>query len=591
MPIKVSDADQARIEAQGQRRRLLEGRWMVDALDRQVAFYSKESRNHLPAPDLSRNPVLEIVVQLATLYDDMPTLDAQGADEKAMERLVLPRVWQAVMADRLKHQIATNEALIRVDISADERAADRRLSYRVVYADTVTEVVRDPKDDRRLIGLRERRPRCVPGTSREEMTWETWDASDPKAPIFRIEAERKNEGGSAVMVDVTAEYSGSNAYPYSDAEGPVFPYALAHARIGAHLWDCDSGAEVVSGALTGSALITMWVGGLRDNSSPPIYTKDLTILVQAASNQLVGASETVRMDNSTILQTVSKSGTTSGEIGRLPAGADPKSSFEAIELYFSGLGASFGIKPDDVSRGVASSGYAIVLSRAGERRARKRLEGPCAVVDQIILSTGARLLNAYGGTNLPTKPEDYAIAYAQLESSPEETKALLEETNGLLAAGLISHKMAMKRHHPNSSDEQIEEMLAEIAAEKAGPVVDSAEGVEPTDAAPAEEAPVPIPVTPTDVAGVVTVNEVRASLGLPPAPVDGGLTVAQYQAKNAATIAAAANAAAGQADGEPPPQVGLGRQGAPPPKDAEPAEEPEEQPGAETPTEKPDAPD
>lgn len=56
-----------------------------------------------------------------------------------------------------------------------------------------------------------------------------------------------------------------------------------------------------------------------------------------------------------------------------------------------------------------------------------------------------------------------------------------------------------------------------------------------------------IQLTATDIASIVTVDEARASQGLPPiGGTDGALTVAEYQAKNAATIAAAANATAGE---------------------------------------------
>ena len=59
-----------------------------------------------------------------------------------------------------------------------------------------------------------------------------------------------------------------------------------------------------------------------------------------------------------------------------------------------------------------------------------------------------------------------------------------------------------------------------------------------------------IPFTPTDIAGFVTVNEARMSQDLPPLDgEDGKLTVAQYQAKNAGVLAAAAAAVAPPAPG------------------------------------------
>lgn len=61
----------------------------------------------------------------------------------------------------------------------------------------------------------------------------------------------------------------------------------------------------------------------------------------------------------------------------------------------------------------------------------------------------------------------------------------------------------------------------------------------------------PIPVTPTDVASVVTVNELRASIKLAPLPgPDGALLLPAYHAKYSETIAAGASAL--QGDPAPP---------------------------------------
>lgn len=57
-------------------------------------------------------------------------------------------------------------------------------------------------------------------------------------------------------------------------------------------------------------------------------------------------------------------------------------------------------------------------------------------------------------------------------------------------------------------------------------------------------------LTPSDLATIVTVNEARASAGLPPLPGDdGNLTIAEYKAKHASTVAEAAAAE----EGEPTP--------------------------------------
>lgn len=72
-----------------------------------------------------------------------------------------------------------------------------------------------------------------------------------------------------------------------------------------------------------------------------------------------------------------------------------------------------------------------------------------------------------------------------------------------------------------------------------------------------------VDLTATDIATIVTVNEARASQGLPPmAGEDGDLTVAEFKAKNAGPIAEAAQAEAGHDpddEPEPPPPTGMRR--------------------------------
>jgi phage gp29-like protein len=81
---------------------------------------------------------------------------------------------------------------------------------------------------------------------------------------------------------------------------------------------------------------------------------------------------------------------------------------------------------------------------------------------------------------------------------------------------------------------------------------------DPTDTAPADPepsgdaegkatAPPPgVDLAPTDLAAIVTVNQALVSQGLPPMPApDGDLTVAEFKAKHAATIATASAAAKG----------------------------------------------
>lgn len=497
-PLPESEADRCRWEVSAQRRRLLTGTWGPDALDREASFYDPSVREHLPPPELSRNPFLSLCLQVATLYDSPGQIVADDADEEEVERLV-PETWWATMQERLKSQRGQNEALVRLDILGGAETAPelRRLAYRVVYADTVCDVVTDDEDPSRLLAVTELRPRRQPESGKWEWTWETFDIRNPAAPAFRIEAERQDSTGRTVRVDVTVEYAGSADYPYRDAGRPsdteeadpgeapevepemvagtpIMPYVLAHCRIGTHTWDPDTGIEIVSGTLTTAALWTMWVGGVRDNASPTRWVRDLNVLTQETSGGQLGISNrVVRHDPSTLLQLRSMANNQGGDIGQLPASMEPRTSAEAINLFVDGLGASWDISPDDIAPG--SSGYALVLSRAGQRRARKRLEAPCRLADQIILATGARLLRGHGGaTTLSTEPHDYQITYTEVERSPEEVKAIVDEVTMLRDAGLMTRRMALERVYPGltpSQYEAIEEAIDEEKAAKTPPAL------------------------------------------------------------------------------------------------------------------------
>lgn len=65
------------------------------------------------------------------------------------------------------------------------------------------------------------------------------------------------------------------------------------------------------------------------------------------------------------------------------------------------------------------------------------------------------------------------------------------------------------------------------------------EVVAPVDASPK------LVFTPSDLAAFVTVNEARASVGLPPVS-DGGLTIIEYQGRNASAIAKVESAKLGE---------------------------------------------
>lgn len=158
---------------------------------------------------------------------------------------------------------------------------------------------------------------------------------------------------------------------------------------------------------------------------------------------------------------------------------------------------------------------------------------------------------AIGCLSFGLKPENYSLEFASFwqESPPEkaarrkteaETDALLFD-RGALDAEEIRDRLRADGYALTS------DKVRETAP-------DESQIMPYTDpAAPQTPAPVDtgaskpeLTLAPTDIAVVVTVNEARASQGLPAFPEpDGSLTISAYKAKYAATIATASAAEAG----------------------------------------------
>lgn len=470
-----TDADRAIREAAALRRRLVEGAWRDDAARRQADFFAEEVRDMLPAPVLSRNAALQVWGQIATLYDDPPSVEVAGMDATPLTPADL---WPMRQQSHLL-QVAANECLMRVDYDGAD------LSYRVVPVDTVVmrAVTRAPEGAAPFNPIRgqpvrveECRPRLHPAGDGEVWTWEVWDVSDPAAPLFQIWIQGKGADGKDAWMDYTAHYAGAEGWPeqYRDAAGrPVLPYTLHHRRVGDHLREPLAGQEVVSGTLDASALWTMWLSAVRDGAHPQRYLIDGQVptgVTNGAGTRGVMEAQVVRMNPQTVIQI---HGIRRGEeytnpsAGQWQPAADPASLGTAIESYEAGLAVSAGLSPADVSRGSnGMSGYSIVVSRKGQRDAQKKLIPPSRMGDQIMLAKAAALL---GWPEPLTRPGAISITYAAMGISPEEAKAEQEVIKGDLDLGLTSRRAAMRRRNPGLTNAQLDALIAEIEAEKEGP--------------------------------------------------------------------------------------------------------------------------
>lgn len=457
----LPEPERFRIQEAALRRRLLSGVWQQDALDRMCDFFAPEVRDMLPPTELSHNPFASTHQQLANLYDEDPELE-EGHTAGDTTPLITVDLW-ALCQDRLLYQSAVNECGMRVDIHVSKGVP--KISYRVVYPDMILKAVADPSglSPQTPVYVEELRVRILDGST--VWTRETWDVTDPEAPTFRIEALSDN---GKVWVDATTQFAGTTDWPdqYRDRTGvPVLPYVLYHRNFGSHMWNTHQGYELVLGTLTVAAIWTMWLAGLRDGSHPQRVLLDGEVPVNAV-NSTTGA-QVVRMNPQTILQVRAiqrpDKSFSSPSVTQWQPAMDPKTFGESVTEFEASLAVHAGLSPADVQKGHdAMSGYAIVVSRQGQRKAAKKMLKPSMLGDQLLLAKAAAIYNRAIGSEIASEnPEDYCLEYPALDSmdltheeeermereedkaKAENLKAKVEIVEKMLTIGLIDKPAAL----------------------------------------------------------------------------------------------------------------------------------------------------
>ncbi len=441
--------DQKRWEIQGRALRMLTGEWKLDAENRLASFFHVSIRQQLPAPDTSHNAFLSITSQKSILYDDPPVITADAKPED-IALLAPPEFWGVVQRAAFLTD-GIGEHLVRIDLDRD--AADRvvGLTWRDVPASAV--VLRTRRgDDTQPVRVEELRER-ITLEGETVWAWEVWDVTNPADPKWRIEIVGKD----GVRMDSTAKFlPEAPAYPYFDRAGvPILPYVLRHATVHAGLWDYASRAELVDGTLTASALWTLWLLGMRDGSTPVRFLfngRMLAAEVRAPDGALGATVQAIVANPMQIHQVIDDNG--SARIDQLPPAVNPTDQAAAIEMYEAGLAQYAGINAADVQRGsTGQSGYAIVVSRDGLRRAQKRMIPSARIADRLLLATGARLLNAYMTTELPESHTAYTLRYADVSRTPDEIKAQTESALVQIAAGMLHPGDAYAHLNPGTDRE------------------------------------------------------------------------------------------------------------------------------------------
>ena len=450
----ADEDDRKRWDDQAQRIRILEGAHEDDVRDDIRSMFALEIAVDLEiSPDLSRNTFLLVSQQLNTAYSKPP--DVRLSEDADLSPIVTPRLWPQQVQTGLYVQ-ALNETLVRVDWAYWDGATEA--TYRTVPPDTVV-LTADPQQPDRPVRVEEVRPRQR-GDGTTAWTWDVWDVSDPAAPIYRIDVVDDR----GVRHDATAQFSPelAGSYPYRDTSGaPVLPYVLYHQRVGSSLWAWRRGVELVRGTLRLCSLWSHWTDGFNSCAHPQRYALDVGSQAGITKNVSGVPVEVIPTDRKSILKFTS-TGATGGTLSQFSAAMEPRSAAEALKTYEQGLATYAGLNPSDLQVTSAQSGYAIVVSREGQRRKQRALEPSLRMGDQELLSKAARLANAYGSAGLPENPRDYSIQYHGVGETEQERKAKIDTITAELQLGLISRIDGIRRLHPEitSDEDAVERLLA-----------------------------------------------------------------------------------------------------------------------------------
>lgn len=445
------ESDQKRWREQGLRIRLLNGKHVDDVRNEIEDMFALEIAADMEVnPDLSRNPFKLIYQQLNVAYLEPPDVRVQDGEDLDLSPIITPRLWAQQQTTSL-YALSLNEVLVRVDWKHWANATEA--SYRVVMPDTVIcEAMPSQPDEPGMVSeLRYREG---------NWTWETWDIRG-ETPTFKIEEVDDNGDREDATEKYAPELAGE--YPYRNKEGdPILPYVMFHRAVGSKLWNWTQGMELSRGALRLSALWSHWSDGFLNAAHPQRYAVDLD--TQAGLSRTIGgtAVDVVPVDRKSIIKFVSK-GPGGGTLGQFQASMDPSNAAESLRIYEQGLAVYAGLNPSDLQITQAQSGYAIVVSREGQRRAQKMVEPAFRMADQKLLATAAALANLYTGSDLPEDPRAYSIHYRALKPSVEERRAQADILRAEAELGIASQIDIIRGLHPEiESDEEALERLLRV---------------------------------------------------------------------------------------------------------------------------------
>ena len=230
-------------------------------------------------------------------------------------------------------------------------------------------------------------------------------------------------------------------YPWKDATNrPFLPVVLYHAEKTGHLFDPYTGSQMVYGSLTSATLYTLWLHLVRDSCWAQKWIAGLSVsgLNQMDQDQISRRSAISTDPSSILVFAQDPDSNTQPQVGTFQVPVDPGSLLESIAKYETRVALAAGLSPSDISRmsGDPRSGYALAISRTGQREAQKKFAPIFRMADEELLAKSAMLANRYLNTRLPEK--SYRVSYKALPLTPTEITAQRQDIIEKMNAGLMS---------------------------------------------------------------------------------------------------------------------------------------------------------
>lgn len=451
------------------------GIWEQDLEDALHQHLPSERRAAWGVADMSSNALEQVTRQLAMLYHEQPQITHQEPIEPLVSRegYLMTAGLFPLMQRVQQFAIALREVVLRIDVINGKPSQPLRkkgLQFRLVTPDFVyCESHPDAPDE--PIYYREYRLRYHEESKEYKWIADVFDIRDESNPEFAL--YEINQDGS-LGPEVTQKYIGippqrGDQYPYKSKEGfPFMPLQLYRAEKTGELWNSYDSSQLTYGTLTSAVLFSFYLHLVRDACWSQKYVAGLQLAgMNQLDQDLVSRRAAITTDPSSILVfTPDPDITTQPLIGTFEPSADPEKLLESVAKYEYRVATAAGISSEVLRQsGDPRSGYALSISREGQREAQRKYAPLFRMLDEQLVSKAAMICNVFLGETLPES--GYRVQYQQLRLSPEEMKAVREDVIQKLNAGLISPVDAIMLLNPDLDELEAKNELIRIRRERA----------------------------------------------------------------------------------------------------------------------------